>query len=77
MIVSKTIRPEVALVVRRVRALHEAQGRPDCPDLGRLWTDCERQLTALRYSGDEVAARTALARYEHAATVAIRKASGK
>jgi hypothetical protein len=74
-IVSSTLRPEVALILRRVRALHEAQGSPDCPALGDLWTECERELAAFRYSGDDVLARVALARYEHFATLAIRKAA--
>ena len=75
MIVPSNLRPEVALTVRRVRALHEAQGAPDCPALGPLWTECERELSACKYAGDVVNARVALARYEHFAVVAIRRAA--
>lgn len=67
---------EAALVARRVRAFHEAAGEPDVPALPGLWSECSRALLTSRQSGDVVAGRVALARYETAAVSAIRKAAG-
>lgn len=70
-----TLRTETALSARRVRAFHEAQGRPHVPELGELWTRAEREVERAQVTGDASAARRALARYEAAAILAIRKVS--
>jgi hypothetical protein len=67
---------EAALVARRVRAFHERAGSPEVPTLAALWSECSRALLTSRQSGDVVAGRVALARYETAALAAIRKAAG-
>jgi hypothetical protein len=67
---------EAALVARRVRAFHEAAAEPDVPTLPGLWSECSSALLVARQSGDVVAGRVALARYETAALAAIRKAAG-
>lgn len=70
-----TLRAETALSARRVRAFHNAQGRPDVPELGELWNRAEAEVDRALATGDHPAARRALARYEAAAVLAIRRVS--
>ena len=75
MTLTTSLRSETALSARRVRAFHEAQGRPHVRELGELWNRAQGEVDRARLTGNEGDARRALARYEAAAILAIRRAS--
>ena len=72
--VAGPLRNELASVIREVNAVHAAAGAPELPDLKTAWISLERNLRVAGASGDEVAARRAIAAYRRDALAAIEEA---